>query len=134
MTVPLTERWRKRVIYKIWYNVSFQHIGATWSILFLKEMPLTKKIMLNYAIILKIAKVPLFGSTHLWKWMFSSFQFLLNSLSLLKTWCFLSPFIYFFTRYLILSELFRYTIMRLLEVARVLTARKCARIGLLRSI
>ena len=48
VTVPLPERWRKRVIYKIWYNVSFQHIGTTWSILFLKEMPLTKTIMLNY--------------------------------------------------------------------------------------
>ena len=35
---------------------------------------------------------------------------------------------------LILSELFRYTMIRLLEVARVPTARNCARIGLLRSV
>ena len=62
VTVPLHEKWRKRVSYKIWYNVSFQHIGATKSILFPKEMPLPKKIILNYTIILKIPKVPLFGN------------------------------------------------------------------------
>ena len=35
---------------------------------------------------------------------------------------------------LILSELFRYTMIRLLEVASVPTVRNCARIGLLRSV
>ena len=35
---------------------------------------------------------------------------------------------------LILSDLFRYTMIRLLEVAGMPTARNCARIGLLRSV